>query len=62
MKVIRLYNLLIDFFLYICKGKAQSQAAAFCAKWKELIDSGKVGYMALLRNLRNILEDGVSAE
>lgn len=23
--------------------------------WKELIDSGKVGYMALLRNLRNIL-------
>lgn len=24
--------------------------------WEELIDSGKVGYMALLRNLRNILE------
>ena len=23
--------------------------------WKELVDSGKVGYMALLRNLRNIL-------
>lgn len=24
--------------------------------WEELIDSGKVGYMALLRNLRNILQ------
>lgn len=24
--------------------------------WKELIDSGKVGYMALLRNLRNIIQ------
>lgn len=28
--------------------------------WEELIDSGKVGYMALLRNLRNMLEAGVS--
>lgn len=28
--------------------------------WEELIDSKKVGYMALLRNLRNILEAGVS--
>lgn len=27
--------------------------------WKELIDSGKIGYMALLRNLRNILNSGV---
>jgi hypothetical protein len=26
------------------------------AKWEELIASGKVGYMALMRNLRNILE------
>ena len=26
------------------------------ATWEQLIDSGKVGYMALLRNLRNILE------
>lgn len=26
--------------------------------WEELIDSGKVGYMALLRNLRNILNAG----
>jgi 60 kDa SS-A/Ro ribonucleoprotein len=30
------------------------------AKWEELIDSGKLGYMALLRNLRNILEAEVS--
>jgi len=34
--------------------------AAFTQKWEELIDSGKVGYMALLRNLRNILEAEVS--
>jgi hypothetical protein len=30
--------------------------------WEELIDSRKVGYMALLRNLRNILQAGVSNE
>ena len=29
--------------------------AAFRAKWQELIDSGKLGYMAMLRNLRNML-------
>lgn len=28
--------------------------------WEELIDSGKVGYMAMLRNLRNICEGEVS--
>lgn len=28
--------------------------------WEDLIDSKKVGYMALLRNLRNILESGAS--
>ena len=28
--------------------------------WEELIDSGKLGYMALLRNLRNIIESDVS--
>ena len=28
--------------------------------WEELIDSGKVGYMAILRNLRNIIKAGVS--
>jgi 60 kDa SS-A/Ro ribonucleoprotein len=37
------------------------KAAAFQAKWEELIDSGKLGYMALLRNLRNILQANVSA-
>lgn len=30
--------------------------------WEELIVSGKLGYMALLRNLRNILQEGVSSE
>ena len=35
---------------------------AFRAKWEELIDSGKLGYMALLRNLRNILEADVDRE
>jgi len=34
---------------------------AFARKWEELIDSEKLGYMALLRNLRNILQAGVSA-
>jgi 60 kDa SS-A/Ro ribonucleoprotein len=38
----------------------EAKAAAFCAKWEELIDSGKLGYMALLRNLRNIQDAGVS--
>jgi len=32
----------------------------FARKWEELIDSEKLGYMALLRNLRNILEFEVS--
>ncbi len=30
--------------------------------WEKLIESKKVGYMALLRNLRNILEAGVSIQ
>jgi 60 kDa SS-A/Ro ribonucleoprotein len=38
----------------------EEKALAVCAKWEELIDSGKLGYMALLRNLRNILEAEVS--
>lgn len=38
----------------------EARAKAFCAKWEELIVSGKLGYMALLRNLRNIQEAGVS--
>lgn len=33
---------------------------AFRAKWEELIDSGRLGYMAMLRNLRNLLETNVS--
>jgi len=28
--------------------------------WESLIDSGKFGYMAMLRNLRNVLNEGVS--
>ncbi len=39
-----------------------AKAAAFKSKWEELIFSNKLGYMALLRNLRNILEAEVSAE
>jgi hypothetical protein len=33
---------------------------AFTQKWEDLISSNKVGYMALLRNLRNILQANVS--
>ena len=36
--------------------------AALRDKWEELIFSNKMGYMALLRNLRNILEAEVSKE
>lgn len=38
----------------------QEKQAAFQVKWEELVTSGKVGYMALLRNLRNIIEANVS--
>lgn len=38
----------------------KSKKAAFKLKWEELIDSGKLGYMAMMRNLRNILEAEVS--
>jgi 60 kDa SS-A/Ro ribonucleoprotein len=38
----------------------EARAEAFKAKWEELIDSNKLGYMALLRNLRNIQDAGVS--
>lgn len=41
---------------------AELKRAAVKAKWEELIDSGKVGYMAMLRNLRNIMEAEVSKE
>jgi len=33
---------------------------AFTRKWEELINSNKLGYMAILRNLRNIIEANVS--
>lgn len=36
--------------------------AATRATWEALINSNKMGYMATLRNLRNILEAGVSKE
>ncbi|MDJ1505135.1 TROVE domain-containing protein [Xanthocytophaga agilis] len=39
-----------------------TRQAAVKAKWEELIDSGKLGYMALLRNLRNILQATVSEQ
>jgi len=40
----------------------EEKKRAAAAKWGELIESKKVGYMALLRNLRNIVEAEVSAE
>ncbi|WP_307461532.1 TROVE domain-containing protein [Chryseobacterium sp. SORGH_AS_0447] len=36
--------------------------AAFKNKWEELVFSNKLGYMATLRNLRNILEANVSSQ
>ena len=39
----------------------EEKEAAIRAKWEELLDSGRLGYMALLRNIRKILEAGVSA-
>ncbi|GAA4443547.1 TROVE domain-containing protein [Pontibacter saemangeumensis] len=39
---------------------AAAKAAAVRAKWEALIDSNRLGYMALLRNLRNIIETEVS--
>ncbi|MCC6461545.1 MAG: TROVE domain-containing protein [Saprospiraceae bacterium] len=39
----------------------KAKRAAFRAQWEALIDSRKLGYMALLRNLRNILDAEVSA-
>ena len=38
----------------------EEKAEAVKALWEELIDSGRLGYMALLRNLRNILQANVS--
>jgi 60 kDa SS-A/Ro ribonucleoprotein len=39
---------------------ADDKSEALGAKWEELIGSGRLGYMALLRNLRNILSASVS--
>ena len=41
-------------------GTKEEKAEALKALWEELIDSGRLGYMALLRNLRNILQAKVS--
>ena len=38
----------------------KAKATAFRAKWEELIDSQKLGYMATMRNLRNMIEAEVS--
>ncbi|MEL6802976.1 MAG: TROVE domain-containing protein, partial [Bacteroidota bacterium] len=40
----------------------RERKAAVRNKWQELIDSGRLGYMALLRNLRNILQADVKAD
>ena len=40
----------------------EARQEAFKAKWEELIGSGKLGYMALLRNLRNMLDAHVDAD
>ncbi len=34
--------------------------AAVTVAWEQLIDDMKIGYMAMLRNLRNFLDDGIS--
>jgi hypothetical protein len=39
----------------------KQKKAAVQAKWEELIQSNKLGYMATLRNLRNMLEANVDA-
>ena len=38
----------------------EQKRKAFGEKWEELIESGKLGYMALMRNLRNMLQSDVS--
>ncbi|MBE9600540.1 TROVE domain-containing protein [Pedobacter sp. MC2016-24] len=41
---------------------ACEKTLAFTKKWEEMIDSKKIGYMAMIRNLRNILEANVSGK
>ena len=38
----------------------EKKQEAFREKWEELINSGKLGYMALMRNLRNMLQADAS--
>ena len=38
----------------------EQKQSAIREKWEELINSGKMGYMALMRNLRNMLQADVS--
>ncbi len=40
----------------------KAKKLAVKAKWEELIDSKKLGYMAMLRNMRNMLEAEIDAE
>ena len=43
-------------------GSEADKKDAFAAKWEELIESGKLGYMAMLRNLRNFLLFDISRD
>ncbi len=40
----------------------EQKADAFRQKWEELVGSGRLGYMAMLRNLRNMLSAKISAD
>lgn len=40
----------------------EAKQMAYKARWEKLIGSGKLGYMALLRNLRNILDAEVDTD
>ena len=40
----------------------EQKSEAIRQKWEELVKSGRLGYMALLRNLRNMLTSKISAE
>lgn len=42
------------------QGDDTDKDLAFAKQWEALIDSGKLGYMAMLRNLRNMLQKGIS--
>lgn len=42
------------------QGTEDDKNLAFAKQWEALIDSGKLGYMAMLRNLRNMLQKGIS--